>query len=341
MAKDLVYPCLEGAHFFWVIFFVVPVILVFACILPVCAIVGLWRKRSELYVNQRIRFRFGMLYSGYRPSRWWWEIVVVGRKIAFIVVATFLRRFIRQVHTSLGIMIIFFHLHHQAQPFDRKQKTGRLLHAIELCSLIILLLMNWCAVFFTSGACNDVKDTGTCVFYNFLAYSLIVLNCAYIISALKMTLSAFNKNKKISKRVLKAAQSVKDNLKRFSNPRTTELTTIEMPNIVETYPDEFKARRQVSTRTSQFGIHNFKRASSGIFGISSLEGVSHTNNRTFFKNPLVSHDKEGGEKVNDDIDSINSRSSKPKTRSSSRADRRRTLLDRLARLHTARATEPR
>ena len=334
MVKDPIYPCLEGAHFFWVVFFVVPVILVYAVILPLCAIVGLWHNRSELYVNQRIRFRFGMLYSGYRPSRWWWEIVVVGRKIAFIVIATFFRRFIRQVHTSLGVMIVFFHLHHQAQPFDRKLKTGRLLHAIELCSLVILLLMNWMATFFTSGACNeDVEDTGTCVLYNFLAYFLIVLNVAYIVSALKLTLSALNKNKNIAKHVGKAMQNVRGKLPRFSDPGKTEATTIEMPNLAETYSQELKARAMLPPRASQYGIHKFKRNSSGLFDIATSSGIDviDEDENLYFSNPLGQELEKEKRDSNKNIPSDESIPSKPNSRASSRADRRRTILDNIRR----------
>ena len=79
---------------------------------------------------------------------------------------------------------------------------------------------------------------------------------------------------------------------------------------------------------AQFGIHNFKRQSSGMFGITQAGGGG-VDEGVLFSNPLTEKTEVGKEKAKEKEDSSAGVSPGLKARASSRADRRRTILDKL------------
>ena len=81
LERDLEEPCYVsgGRHqtMLWVL--AIPALLVYAVGMPVGSFVVLWKARNQLNTN-KYRFRLGLLYSGYRKDRWWWEFLVATRK---------------------------------------------------------------------------------------------------------------------------------------------------------------------------------------------------------------------------------------------------------------------
>ena len=108
LEQDLQEKCWEGRHLDFIMFLSIPCIVVFAFLIPMISLLKLRRDRIKLYDNRKHSFRFGMLYSGYRENRWWWELVIWIRKLAMILVVTFGRAWARQLHLALGIMVRFF-----------------------------------------------------------------------------------------------------------------------------------------------------------------------------------------------------------------------------------------
>ena len=47
-----------------------------------------YKTRGVLATNQKLIFRVGFLYSGYADKFWWWESIVVIRKILIITLIT-------------------------------------------------------------------------------------------------------------------------------------------------------------------------------------------------------------------------------------------------------------
>lgn len=179
------------------------------------------------------------------------------------------RKFIRQVHTSLGVMIIFFHLHHHAQPFNRRTDAGKLLHSMELCSLIILLLMNWSAVFFTSQQCSASSTDLTCLGYVMLSWTLICLNVVYIVGAVKLTLSEVNKSKNISTRMGKALSHVRSRLPSTLHLTRNSTSSMDTSNIEDIYSN----RSRPSATGLKFGIHNFDQGNKNVVVNPLAEGA--------------------------------------------------------------------
>ena len=101
--------------------------------------------------------RYGLIYSGYRSSKYWFELVVLVRKYLVIVASTFIVSDGDQLQMVLGIMIIALYMHSTNDPFGRRLQHQRLLHHFEILSLLVLTFAVWCGMYFSRM--NNTKKT--------------------------------------------------------------------------------------------------------------------------------------------------------------------------------------
>ena len=147
------------SHQFIIMAVAVPSILFYGVILVMLAMVyiGLHTDRQT---NKKLMFRFGLLFSGFAPHYWWYEIILFLRKIGVIFIVTFASSNEQQLHIVMGLLIVLLFLQEHMRPFDNPQASAKAqvqnqrLHRIESFSLLVLITMIWCAVFFVLG-CDD------------------------------------------------------------------------------------------------------------------------------------------------------------------------------------------
>ena len=80
--------CYDTRHLSWVLLLALPSFVIYAIGLPVVSFLILWGQR-DFHKSKKYMFRMGLLYSGYAKHRWWWECVVVLRKLSVILIASF------------------------------------------------------------------------------------------------------------------------------------------------------------------------------------------------------------------------------------------------------------
>jgi len=92
--------------------------------------------------------KYGFIYKGFKERYYYWEIYIVGRKIAIICVAVFLFQIDRAIQ-ALVCFAIFF-LSYRLQELHRPYQT-RALNALEVRSLFVGLVTIYCGLFFLTG----------------------------------------------------------------------------------------------------------------------------------------------------------------------------------------------
>jgi hypothetical protein len=182
LERDLEERCYQpGSRHFWFMTMVaVPALLVYAVGFPVGSFLYLKSKQHRLSSN-KMRFRLGLLYSGYRHDRWWWEIIVATRKVTVISLASFGFNEHLQVHLVLGVMILLLVIHFIFLPYDIMSYEGSLLHRVERNSLLCLIVMLWAGVVFNMGANNLCTSTLCIVMYNILIVLVVLVNCMLLV----------------------------------------------------------------------------------------------------------------------------------------------------------------
>ena len=83
----------------------IPALLVFGAIFPLLALIYIGQHKDR-QTNRKLMFRFGLLYSGYSPHLWWWEIVLYFRKICIILIVTFASTNQQQLHIGTLTCIV-------------------------------------------------------------------------------------------------------------------------------------------------------------------------------------------------------------------------------------------
>ena len=159
----------------------IPSLLFFGVICPLLAILYIYSHKDR-QTNRKLMFRFGLLYSGYSPKLWWWESVLYFRKICIILIVTYASTNKQQLHIALGTLIVLLYLQEHMQPFEQNNATPLVkaittrLHRLETSSLLVLIIMVWCAVFFVLSPCDDHD-----IFCNVLGISVLVVNALFAV----------------------------------------------------------------------------------------------------------------------------------------------------------------
>ena len=210
LAIDETEVCYDARHQAMIFAVAVPALLVYLLILPVVSLFYLKLHQKEMQTNRKFIFRFGLIFSGYSNSKWFWEIFVILRKVVLILIVTFGRSNQSQLHFALGCLGIMLYLQELAKPFDDKhafrkaldrvrkrrssivqeQRSHRVtslqskqLHLVEVTSLGVLCVMTWVAVFFTlAGSCDNADADGDCTFLSFVVIAtnvLFILICGF------------------------------------------------------------------------------------------------------------------------------------------------------------------
>ena len=177
----------------------VPSILFYGIVLIVLAFlyIGLHEDRQT---NKKLLFRFGLLFNGFAPKFWWYEIVLFFRKLGVIYIVTFASNNEEQLHWALGLLVILLYLQEHLRPFDNPEASesdkikNQRLHRMESFSLLVLIVMIWCAVFFVLG-CDD--KSGLC---SVLGVSVILINVIFVGVVAVIFAQAWSKKKELSKK---------------------------------------------------------------------------------------------------------------------------------------------
>jgi hypothetical protein len=120
LAADLQEECFVGRHLFYVFLVCIPQIISYTIGMPVVATMILRRHRHNL-LNARVRFRYGILYNGYRPRLYWWELTIAFRKVVLVLIAGIYGTRLgpdMQVVVALMMVMLFIVSHLMFAPFS-------------------------------------------------------------------------------------------------------------------------------------------------------------------------------------------------------------------------------
>ena len=194
------------SHQFLIIAVAVPSILFYGIVLIILAMIyiGLHADRQT---NKKLMFRFGLLFSGFSPQYWWYEIILFSRKLGVIFIVAFASSNEQQLHIAMGLLVILLYLQEHMRPFDNPLASenakvqNNKLHRMESFSLLVLITMVWCAVFFVLG-CDD--QDGFC---SVLGVSVILINIVFVGVVGVIFAQAWGKQNKLSDKFSALANS--------------------------------------------------------------------------------------------------------------------------------------
>lgn len=128
-----------------------PSIIVWGLGIPLFAFILMFRDRHKLQEIET-KEKFGFLYNGYQTDLFYWEIVIMYRKIGMIFIAVFItpQGVIAQAMLVFLLMIAFLIVNLKKKPY-----VSIALNDLETMSLITSAISIYCGIFFISDVAAE------------------------------------------------------------------------------------------------------------------------------------------------------------------------------------------
>lgn len=78
--------CYKGAHSYWSFGVALPSIIVWGLGIPLFAFILMFLQKNKLKTIQ-MKEKLGFLYNGYKIEFYFWEVIIMYRKIMMVVIA--------------------------------------------------------------------------------------------------------------------------------------------------------------------------------------------------------------------------------------------------------------
>eukprot|EP00359_Climacostomum_virens_P007602 CAMPEP_0204901898 /NCGR_PEP_ID=MMETSP1397-20131031/3348_1 /ASSEMBLY_ACC=CAM_ASM_000891 /TAXON_ID=49980 /ORGANISM="Climacostomum Climacostomum virens, Strain Stock W-24" /LENGTH=1637 /DNA_ID=CAMNT_0052070321 /DNA_START=1200 /DNA_END=6113 /DNA_ORIENTATION=- len=153
ISSDFSIMCWDYEHYFYVLAFAMPSLIIWVCFLPIFCVFFLFKKRMKLE-DASSKYILGFLYHGYRPEVFYWEFVVLYRKIGIIVVAVFMNTYeTNQAVTAVILLFFFYVLQIRVKPYSNAK-----LNTTEELSIVVSTTTISCGLYFLT---NETGEVGT------------------------------------------------------------------------------------------------------------------------------------------------------------------------------------
>eukprot|EP00347_Sterkiella_histriomuscorum_P007237 403349735 len=152
---DLYVVCWDSTHTIISYFVALPCIFVWGLGIPFFAFILLTKDRKNLEQIE-VRERLGFLYRGFRAELYYWEIVIMYRKIVLIFISVFISAYgvVAQALIVFIVLIVFMIINSKKYPFATLP-----LNDLETLSLITSMITVYCGLFFVSNTKQSQIDS--------------------------------------------------------------------------------------------------------------------------------------------------------------------------------------
>jgi hypothetical protein len=161
--------CWNALHYRYAMVVALPSIILWGILTPTIALILLVRFRRSLD-DLNVKIRFGFLYTGYQPQQYYWEFLILYRKILIIIFAVFFTNISIPVQALcvMLVLIVSFILQMKKNPY-----VTPVLNDLELRGILTGTLTIYCGLFFLTSSMESDTKIGL--------FAVIILANAYFI----------------------------------------------------------------------------------------------------------------------------------------------------------------
>jgi hypothetical protein len=137
-------------------------------------------------------FRYGLLFAGYRHKRYYWETVMVFRKVVVVAIGVFgrLTDTESQVHVALLALFTFTLMHTILVPFPRDDRSGASVGRLETFALTCCFFTMWAGLVF--------YHSKNLVVIQVLSIFLVAINAIFFLRGVRLFVVEFAKEQELS-----------------------------------------------------------------------------------------------------------------------------------------------
>ena len=140
--------CWDRLHTRYSLIVALPSLILWGTLAPMLALLALISHRNNL-ISQEMRIRLGFLYTGYELRKYYWEFVILYRKIIVIALVVFLSNISPLVQALAVLFVLIVSLVVQAR--NLPYVTGTF-NELEERGILVSVVTLYCGLFFVSDA---------------------------------------------------------------------------------------------------------------------------------------------------------------------------------------------
>jgi len=146
--------CWTTVHTAWALGVAIPCLLIWSIGSPTLALVTLVRHRHHLH-EFKTNLRYGFLYKGYQEKQYYWELIILYRKVVIIFVSVFFVSLDKVVQGLVVYLVILISLYVQNRnmPYSHSK-----LNQMESRSLVVALVTIKCGLFSLSESNSTIAS---------------------------------------------------------------------------------------------------------------------------------------------------------------------------------------
>ncbi|CDW73142.1 UNKNOWN [Stylonychia lemnae] len=162
LMPDLSQKCFQGSHSGYILAVSFPSVIIWALGIPAFALILLMRNRkiilqiessqnlskADKWTIKRIKTRLGFLFNGYKIKTFYWEIVILYRKILIVMITVFLSSISPETQVLVGLIVILISILLQVK--FRPYYTSTL-NTMESYSLLVSAVTLYSGMFYITG----------------------------------------------------------------------------------------------------------------------------------------------------------------------------------------------
>ena len=144
--------CWQGEHLGWMLALALPSLGVWILVLP-GSVMHILRKNRGKLNDEDIVKRYSFVYNGYQQKFFYWEAIIMLRKILFIMNNVFANDVDLQIYLALILLFVSYIFHKYTLPYDAES-----LNELERVSLFSLGTFIICGLYFQTASAGSVVD---------------------------------------------------------------------------------------------------------------------------------------------------------------------------------------
>jgi predicted outer membrane repeat protein len=152
LVSDLSLPCWSSDHIGYILMVSVPSLAVWIFGLPTICLFLLYKKKAVLLTDHITQLKFSFLYKGYHAQWYFWEFVILYRKVAVVCASVFLSTvsITVQALSVLAVLLIALFFQLQVQPFLSPQ-----FNTLELKSILVSAVTIYSGLFYQTEKISE------------------------------------------------------------------------------------------------------------------------------------------------------------------------------------------
>jgi len=174
VTADMSLRCWEFEHVKFILVLALPCCIVWIFGLPLLCLGLLYRSR-ECLSAESIQIKYSFLFKGYRPELYYWEFVILYRKVILVCTAVFLTTVstLVQALSVLAVLLVCLFLQIVVKPFRTPA-----FNKLEIKSILVSLVTIYVGLYFEVG---DMRNFHSGVEFKVVLFVLILLTNAYFL----------------------------------------------------------------------------------------------------------------------------------------------------------------